>query len=100
MDGKFIVSTSDDGTVIIWDSNGNVVRTLQSGIGSLDRLALSSDSRLIAIGADNGVSQVWSVQGQLLYILKRHMSSIREILFGRNNDMIMHLQMLLPGSGI
>ena len=46
------------------------------------------DSRLIAIGADNGVSQVWSVQGQLLYILKRHMSSIREILFGRNNDMI------------
>jgi WD40 repeat protein len=110
-DGRFIITVSDDGSAIIWGNSlplqkihtgqsedarpafdpgkkAIVIKEIQAGIGCIGHFAISQDSKYMAVGSDDGISQVRSIGGELLFELKRHSAAIREIRFAGGNDTI------------
>ena len=110
-DGRFIITVSDDGSAIVWGNavppdkisfghsedvrpvfdpgkKAIIIKEIPAGIGCIDHFAISKDSKYFAIGSEDGISQVRSIDGELQFELKRHSAAIREIRFAGGNDTI------------
>jgi len=94
-DGKRVLSSSYDGTLILWDvQTGEIIRRFDHGV-KLWSSAISADERLAASGADDGSLKVWDVQtGELLAELEGHDGPIRAM------DINPDSTLLLTGAGI
>jgi COMPASS component SWD3 len=58
--GRWIASSSADGTIKIWDAtNGNHMRTLEGHLAGISTLAWSPDSNMIASGSDDKAIRLW-----------------------------------------
>ncbi|MCX6269177.1 MAG: hypothetical protein NTW16_17790 [Bacteroidetes bacterium] len=89
-DGRFIITVSDDGSAIIWGNSvpATVIKEVQAGIGCIGHFTVSADSKYFAIGSDDGISQVRSIDGEFQFELRRHAAAIREIRFAGGNDTV------------
>ena len=73
--GRYLVSASDDKTILVWDtSTGEIVRALRGQIGTGNEgkfyaAALSPDDRLLAAGDGSGVLLVRK-QGKKKVLIK------------------------------
>lgn len=57
---RFIASSSEDGTVVVWNAvSGQTVYTYHSPSSVVTSLAWSPDSKRIVSGGSDGVAQVW-----------------------------------------
>jgi WD40 repeat protein len=70
---NFLASASDDATVRIWDSNGNLMYTLRGPITRVVDMAFSSNGRLVA-AASHQHTHIWdSGTGELSHIISQPM---------------------------
>ncbi|MBE9210747.1 hypothetical protein IQ244_30445 [Nostoc sp. LEGE 06077] len=66
-DGQTIVSGGNDGTISIWNRNGQPIGTPFKGDqGSIRSVAISSDGQTIVSGGNDGTVRVWNRNGQPL----------------------------------
>ncbi|KAF8605753.1 WD40 repeat-like protein, partial [Ceratobasidium sp. AG-I] len=64
LDGRYIVSGSDDATVRIWDTETGtaVAEPLKGHLYGVNSIALSSDGRLIATGSEDTTVRIWDME--------------------------------------
>jgi len=88
-DGKKIVSSSEDGVVVVWDPKqgepavkwgvgGEDARWHQGGVHAL---AVRPDSGLIATGGEDGACKLLSMNGHIAGSLEQHTESIETLAF-------------------
>ncbi|GHO98480.1 hypothetical protein KSF_085280 [Reticulibacter mediterranei] len=77
-DGKFIVSASDDPTLIIWSrENGEIVRTLRGHTDKVNGCAISADGKFIVSASDDCTLRVWNREnGEIVHTLQRHTAKV------------------------
>ena len=82
LDGKTLVSGSEDKTVQLWNTNGAKRSTLRAHQGWVTAVAFSSDGAIVASGDTNKVIRVWDVDtGGELATLIGHKNTINALTF-------------------
>jgi AAA ATPase domain len=91
-----IATASDDGKVKLWQADGTpytdkgiengeiqaFIKNKNSNV-KINSVRFNAKKGLIAIAGDNGIAQVWSIQGKLLKEIPAHIGSgVRNIRFG------------------
>ena len=69
-DGKVIASASDDETVILWSSDGSLLKTLRGHRSIVNSVSFSPDGQLIASAASDNAVKIWRRDGTLLKTVK------------------------------
>ncbi|BAY98377.1 pentapeptide repeat-containing protein [Tolypothrix tenuis PCC 7101] len=87
-DGKYIVSSSRDNTVRLWDTNGKLLHILNGHTDSIRAVAFSSDSKYIVTGSDDKTLRLWDTNGKLLHILNGHTNIVNTVAFSPNGKYI------------
>ena len=65
--GLTIVSSGSDGTIRLWDTNGNPVgKPLRGHEGGIRSIALSPDGKTIVSGGEDKTVRLWTRQGKLI----------------------------------
>ena len=65
-DGKWIASSSNDGTVIVWHAEGNERqphRKLEGHTGGVMGITYSADGEWLASGSFDNTVKIWNVSG-------------------------------------
>jgi WD40 repeat protein len=70
-DGKTIALASDDGTIILWNLQGQELKTLKGHKDVVNSVVFSPDGKTIASASDDETIILWNLQGQKLQTLKR-----------------------------
>jgi WD40 repeat protein len=61
-DGQYLVSASDDGTIILWSlEDGSPAEVLTGHDGPVNTVDVSPDDRWIASGSDDGTVRIWTL---------------------------------------
>ncbi len=89
-DGDRIVSGGDDGTVRLWDTQGQPIgQPFKGHEGPVWSVAFSPNGDRIVSGCDNGTVRLWDLQGQPIgQPFKGHEGSVNSIAFSPDGDRI------------
>jgi WD40 repeat protein len=91
-DGQIIASAADDGTVRLWDKQGNPIGQPFKGHQSLvHSVAFSPDGQYIASGGgDNTISTIrlWDKQGNIVQRFKSHQGRVLSVAFSPDGQYI------------
>ncbi len=87
-DGKLLFSSTWQGDIDIWGSQGQhlaQVQRQQHGLGlqydSSNDFSISPDSRSFALGLNDGRVQIWSIAGTLMRTLNAHQGAVTQVRF-------------------
>jgi WD40 repeat protein len=89
-DGRFILTTSEDGTGKLWDvSAKKIVKELRSDQGPLNSSTFSPDGKLIVTTESDGLVRVWDGStGTLRRDLRGHTDSVNRAVFSPDSTLI------------
>jgi WD40 repeat protein len=89
-DGKWIVTSSRDKTVRIWDANtGRLLRTLTGHQEMVRGAHFSPDGKLIGSASDDRTARLWdTTTGNLLRELKGHEGQVRDLAFSPDGKFV------------
>ncbi len=67
-DGNLIITGSNDGTVKLWQSNGNLVKTFNPSQNNspINEVKFSPDGQFMAAGNMEGILTLWTKEGKLI----------------------------------
>lgn len=80
-DGKLIASASGDGTVILWGSDGRLIKILKGHKTRVISVTINPVNKIIASGDANGIIKFWNQYGQELKSFQGHGTYISSIRF-------------------
>ncbi|NEQ36963.1 MAG: hypothetical protein F6K40_12050 [Okeania sp. SIO3I5] len=87
-DGKIIATASDDGTVKLWNQQGQLLQILKGHNSGVFDIDFSSDGKTIATASDDGSVKLWNFQMELLQTLTGYNSGVSDIDFSPNGKTI------------
>ncbi|MEJ1930266.1 caspase family protein [Nostoc sp. NIES-2111] len=86
--GQYIVSGSDDKTLRLWDTKGNLLHTLNGHTATVRALAFSPNGQYIVSSSDDKTLRLWDTKGNLLHTLNGHTDSVMALAFSPNGQYI------------
>lgn len=86
--GQWIATASSDGTVRLWDRQGQQKALLNNHEGNIYGVAFSPDSQRLVTAAQDNTARVWNLQGKQLAVLKGHTASVYSATFSRDGQRI------------
>lgn len=85
-----LLTTSADGTLRLWDSQtGNEIKTVYRGLPMVEFAAYSRDGERLCMGLSNGVCEMQTADGQLVWSRKVVESPVRGIVFDSINNSVL-----------
>ena len=91
--GQQIISTSDDGTVRLWDRAGKLILELKGHTGPVYSVAISPDGRSILTGSMDNTARLWDQNGNLIAEVMVHNAPVNSVAFSPDG------RTMLTGSG-
>ena len=86
LDGKSLVSGSDDTTVKLWDvQTGGTVKTFCGHTNSVSSVSISVDCTMIASGSDDNTIHLWDIQTQVCLCVIEQQGGIDSASFSPTN---------------
>ncbi|MEM9917735.1 MAG: WD40 repeat domain-containing protein [Bacteroidota bacterium] len=81
-DGMQYLTGSTDGTAVLWNSEGEMMRQLEAHDAKIHAVAFSPDGLLIATGARDNTAKIWEVEtGRVLHTLRGHDYDVFDVAF-------------------
>ncbi|MEQ9354013.1 TIR domain-containing protein [Coleofasciculus chthonoplastes] len=80
-DGKIIATASQDGTVKLWNPEGEELQTLKGHEGTVFAVRFSPDGQMLATAGGDKTVKLWTVEGQLKQTLIGHSAAVRDVKF-------------------
>ncbi|NES64087.1 MAG: CHAT domain-containing protein [Okeania sp. SIO2D1] len=87
-DGKLIASGSRDNTIRLWNSDGTLVRTIDTETESVNAVAFSPDGKLIASGSNDSTVKLWNSDGSLVRTIEGHEGGVNAVAFSPDGKLI------------
>ncbi|MEO0737418.1 MAG: hypothetical protein AAFZ35_11500 [Cyanobacteria bacterium J06649_12] len=87
-DGQYLASSSDDGTLRLWNSRGKSLQVFSGHQGSVLDVAFSHDSQMLGSAGDDFTVRLWDVSGQCLHILTGHTGSVNSLAFSPTHRLL------------
>jgi WD40 repeat protein len=69
-DGKIIASSSDDGAIKLWQTDGKLVGTFVGHSGGVRSICFSPDGKKLASASDDETIKLWSLDGSIINTLE------------------------------
>ncbi|MBW4546791.1 MAG: caspase family protein, partial [Symplocastrum torsivum CPER-KK1] len=90
LDGKMIVSASDDNTVRLWDLQGNPIgKPFQGHTRPVTSVAFSPDSKMIISASEDNTVRLWDLQGRpIRQPLSGHKLPVQSVAISPDSKMI------------
>ncbi|CAL6102178.1 Pentapeptide_repeats-containing protein [Hexamita inflata] len=87
---NYIVSGSDDKTIIMWDiSQEKIVKTFQGHTSAINCVAVSPDGKSMVSGSCDTTAKVWDLEtGKEKYILKGHINDVYTVSYNVQGTVI------------
>jgi WD40 repeat protein/transcriptional regulator with XRE-family HTH domain len=92
-DGRYLASSSDDGTIRLWDITnrgvGQCLGVLQDHSGRVRAVAFSPDGSLLASGSDDRTIRLWDThKGRCIRILQDHSDRVWSVSFHPEGNLL------------
>ncbi|WP_293337280.1 AAA family ATPase [Microcoleus sp. CAWBG58] len=87
-DCSIIASVSDDQTVKLWKSDGQLLDTFKGHNNDVLRVTFSPDGQIIASASADRTVRLWSLEGTLLKTLKGHSDRVYGVSFSPDSQII------------
>ncbi len=90
-DGKMLASANSDGTIKLWNLDGDELHELQTFRGhraEINKVNFSSDGRVLASAGQDGTVRLWSLESRKLPTLRGHSKGISKISFSPDGKML------------
>jgi WD40 repeat protein len=87
-DGENLVSTSRDGTVRLWNTEGQALEVFNIPTGIARQAEFSPDGQTIASANSNGTINLWDINGKRLKTLSGHNGEVRDVSFSPDGSLI------------
>jgi len=80
-DGQIIATASQDGTVKLWNSDGEELQTLNGHEGTVFAVRFSPNGQMLATAGGDKTVKLWTVEGKLKQTLIGHSAAVRDVQF-------------------
>jgi len=88
-DGRYLITTSDDSTVRLWDMRGGGTRILTGHTDEVWRLTLSSDGKLVATAGKDRAARIWNLETGESKVLTGFPGPVDSVLFSPDNRQLL-----------
>ena len=91
-DGQHILTGSMDGTVGLWDLQGNRIKVFNDsrpGVAAVAAVAFSPDGRYVVAGFKEGTVRLWDLTGKEVWAIKGHKLEISAVVFSPDGGKIL-----------
>jgi WD40 repeat protein len=65
-DGNILASSSDDGVIKLWQTDGQLVRTFKGHAGGVRSICFSPDGNILASASDDTTIKLWNIDAKLI----------------------------------
>ncbi len=79
--GNLVASTSDDGTVKLWDISGRQLKTLTGHNSAVKCVSFSPDESIIVTGSEDKTVKLWNMEGKLLKTFTGYKDTVTSVSF-------------------
>ncbi len=87
-DGRTIVSSGDDDSVIVWNWQGDKQAAWSAGQEKVLNLRVSPDGKQIATAGEDSTVKLWNLQGQLLAEFRGHTDMVKGLAFSPDGQLL------------
>lgn len=87
-DGKTIATASGDGTIKLWNLQGQELKTFKGEGNGVYSINFSPDGQTIAAAGESGVIKLWSKEGKLRQTLKGHTAYVDSVSFSADGQFL------------
>ncbi|HEY9619682.1 MAG TPA: TIR domain-containing protein [Crinalium sp.] len=87
-DGKTLASASWDNTIKLWNSNGQLLKTLKGHTDFVLGISFSPDSKLLASASRDNTIKLWDLDGHELKTFIGHQAFINDVSFSPDGKTI------------
>jgi WD40 repeat protein len=88
-DGQIIASAADDGTVRLWDKQGNPIgQPFKGHQGLVHSVAFSPDGQYLVSGGGDNTIRLWDKQGNIVQSFQSHQGKVLSVAFSPDGQYI------------
>ena len=86
--GQIIATTSGDGTIKLWNQQGEELKTLQGHGGAISSVNFSPDGQTFVTAGVDKTAKIWNINGEVIQTFQGHNTIIHDVTFSPNGQVI------------